>query len=169
MARYLVVANQTLGGESLTSILKEHALEGAQFHVVVPATDPAHDRSSAPGASGLDIARARLDRELERCRVEGIEATGEVAAPDPMQAIREALTGDNYTGLIISTLPSGVSRWLHLDLPHRAVRTFKLPVEWVEARSDSDGPTSVHIAVPSAATRAMRGPRIPMTDIPPHT
>jgi hypothetical protein len=168
MARYLVVANQTLGGESLTSIIKEHAQEGGQFHVVVPATDPSHDKSAASG-SGVEVARRRLEQELERCRVEGIEATGEVGAPDPMQAIREALKKDRYAGLVISTLPAGVSRWLHLDLPHRAVRTFKLPVEWVEARSDSEGPTSVHIAVPDAANRAMRGPRFPTTDIPPHT
>jgi hypothetical protein len=168
MARFLVVANQTLGGESLTAIIKEHAQEGGQFHVVVPATDPAHDKESTPGSSGVEVARRRLEQELERCRVEGIEATGEVGAADPMQAIRDALQGNKYVGLIISTLPGGMSRWLRLDLPHRAVRTFNLPVEWVEAR-DSAGPTSVHIAVPAAANRAMRGPRMPTTDIPPHT
>ena len=169
MARYLVVANQTLGGESLTSIIKEHAQEGGQFHVVVPATEPAHDRGSTAGGSGVDVARDRLEEELQRCRVEGIEATGEVGAADPMQAIRDALKDNRYAGLIISTLPAGVSRWLHRDLPHRAVRTFKLPVEWVEARSDTEGATSVHIAVPGAANRAMRGPRFPTTDIPPHS
>jgi hypothetical protein len=169
LARYLVVANQTLGGASLTATVKEHAREGGQIHVVVPATDPAQERGSPSSGSAREIAQQRLDQELERCRVEGIEATGEVGASDPMQAIRDALGDHRYAGLIISTLPAGVSRWLRLDLPHRAVREFRLPVEWVEARSDSDEPTTVHIAVPEAATRAMRGPRFPTTDVPPHT
>jgi hypothetical protein len=168
VARFLVVANKTLGGESLTAIIKEHAQEGGQFHVVVPATEQDY-KGSAPAGSGVEAAQRRLEQELERCRAEGIEATGEVGPPDPMEAIREALKENRYSGLIISTLPAGVSRWLHRDLPHRAVRTFKLPVEWVESKSDSAGPTSVHIAVPQAANRAMRGPRFPTTDIPPHT
>ena len=53
MARYLVVANQTLGGESLTSIIKEHAQEGGQFHVVVPATDVDADDTSRWNELGL--------------------------------------------------------------------------------------------------------------------
>ena len=54
-----------------------------------------------------------------------------------MQAIRDALTAHAYSGLVISTLPGGVSRWLHMDLPHRALREFNLPVEWIEARTDA--------------------------------
>jgi hypothetical protein len=31
----------------------------------------------------------------------------------------------------LSTLPSGVSRWLKLDLPHRVEQRFELPVTTV--------------------------------------
>lgn len=166
MARYLVVANQTLGGPALTATIQEHAREGAEIHVVVPATDPTHDKGADPGLSAQEIASKRLEKELARCAEEGIKATGEVGASDPMQAIRDAVHQSRYVGLIIATLPSGVSRWLHLDLPHKAVREFGLSVEWVETRTD-DEYAVVHIAVPDAAKKAMRGPNFPTTDVPP--
>ena len=71
-----------------------------------------------------------------------------------MHAIRDALTAHSYSGLIISTLPSGISRWVRMDLPHRAAREFNLLVEWIEARTDAPneatisridaGPTAMH-------------------------
>ena len=66
-----------------------------------------------------------------------MQATGEIGVSDPMQAIRDALRTHSYSGLIISTLPAGASRWLHMDLPHRAAREFNLSVEWIEARTDA--------------------------------
>jgi hypothetical protein len=52
---------------------------------------------------------------------------------DPMDAIEELLHDrGEFDELIISTLPPGVSRWLHADLPHR-VRHLGLPVTMVIA------------------------------------
>jgi hypothetical protein len=89
---------------------------------------------------------------LARLEAAGVQATGEVGAADPMQAIGDAMKTHHYSGLIISTLPAGVSRWVHMDLPHRAVREFNMPVEWIEARTDApDEVTISRIEVPSAA------------------
>jgi hypothetical protein len=73
MRRYLVVANQTLGGEELWGVIRERMGGGdCHFHLVVPAT-PA-GRSSAAGAvedSGdeeepdLEEARQLLEYELD--------------------------------------------------------------------------------------------------------
>ena len=52
-----------------------------------------------------------------------------------MVAIGGALEEDQFDEITISTLPLGVSRWLGMDLPHRAERKFKLPVTTVIARS----------------------------------
>ncbi len=168
-SRYLVVANQTLGGHALTATVAARAREGAQIHVVVPATEPAADRGARAGSTAGDNAQRRLDAELQRCQDAGISASGEVGASDPLEAIRGALGENHYVGLIISTLPAGMSRWLHRDLPHQAVRQFGLPVEWVEARDDDDEPSTVHIAMPHSATQAMRNPRISRNDLPPMT
>ena len=147
-SRYLVVANQTLGGTGLISAVQERAKEGFPIHVVVPATEPADEHVPAEG-TGAEQAQRRLNRALERFRAVGVEATGTVGAADPMEAIRDALAGGSYAGIIISTLPAGISRWLHMDLPHRIEREFKLEVEWIEAISDDpDEPTTVHVELP---------------------
>ena len=147
---YLVVANQTLGGTSLVGSVQERAKEGFPIHVLVPATEPGDEHAATDG-TGPGNAQRRLQQALERFKAAGVEADGTVGVADPMEAIRTALAANTYAGIIISTLPAGVSRWLHLDLPHRVEREFNLPVEWIEARSDDPGEaTTVHIDLPSS-------------------
>jgi hypothetical protein len=76
--RYLVVANQTLGGDELLSVIRDHMAVGpCHFHLLVPAT-AASDldvdylaetarTAAAPGAEGLDRRQARqlLEDELD--------------------------------------------------------------------------------------------------------
>jgi steroid delta-isomerase-like uncharacterized protein len=53
-----------------------------------------------------------------------------------VQAIAdELLAHSGYDTLVISTLPPGISRWLKLDLVHRAGRKFGLPVMHVVAEA----------------------------------
>ena len=81
MHRYLVVANQTLGGDELLSVIRDHMAVGpCHFHLLVPATAAgdldADYRAAAtgtpgsatlPGAEGLDRKQARqlLEDELD--------------------------------------------------------------------------------------------------------
>jgi hypothetical protein len=151
IARCLVVANQTLGGVALMQTVSRRASEGMHIHVVVPATEPADVPAPADGTAA-ETARRRLHEALERMRAAGVSVTGTVGAADPMQAIRDAVAADRYDEIVISTLPAGLSRWMRMDLPHRALREFKLPVEWIEARSESpDEATTVHLGLPRAA------------------
>jgi PhnB protein len=56
--------------------------------------------------------------------------------PDPLQAITDELrTHPGYATLVICTLPPGISRWLKLDLVHRAERKFGLRVIHVVAQA----------------------------------
>ena len=41
-----------------------------------------------------------------------------------------------FDGIILSTLPTGLSRWILMDLSHRFEREFRVPVEWIESRTD---------------------------------
>src|SRR4029453_9477395 len=52
--RYLVVANQTLGGEELWEVIRERVARGdCHFHLVVPATPASQlDPGSAEAAGG---------------------------------------------------------------------------------------------------------------------
>ena len=109
--------------------------EAAAFHVVVPATPPRDQLTYTEGRSRA-LARERLEKTLARLEELGVEVTGEVGDQSPMAAIGDALGVERYDGLILSTFPPGVSRWLRQDLPHRAERTFGLPVTHVVTHPD---------------------------------
>jgi hypothetical protein len=146
--RYLVVANQTLGGASLVDKLSEcMGAEPCRFYIVVPATptsqllEPVEQGMSLEGVDGgagipdvnriaRVVARRRLEKELARLREAGAEADGEVGDPRPLHAIQDALRREQADEIIVSTLPHRLSRWLVMDLPHRAKR-LGLPVSHV--------------------------------------
>jgi hypothetical protein len=95
MRRYLIVANQPLGGEQLTAKLTECMNAGpCRFYLVAPVTQTeGSDRWASGGLDGgvvpgaYKIARAlaegRLKQELARLQEAGAEADGEVVDPNP--------------------------------------------------------------------------------------
>jgi DNA-binding transcriptional LysR family regulator len=128
MARYLIVANQTLSGELLLERVRQLLSEApCSFHVVVPATHTRDHAFYTEGASHA-VATKRLEAALARFRTAGAQVSGEVGDASPMLAVRDALTAGGYDGVILSTLAPGASRWLKQDLPHRLERTFGVPV-----------------------------------------
>jgi hypothetical protein len=151
--RYLVVANQTLGGQELLDVFRDRMARGpAEFWVLAPATPATHlitdfgalggafpvDPSVLPTAAdirdeGVAVARSNLDTELSRLRDLGATADGAVGDPNPMAAIEKAVAEQQFDEIILSTLPAGVSRWLALDLPSRIRRKFHVPLTVVTA------------------------------------
>jgi hypothetical protein len=150
MRRYLIVANQTLGGEQLTTKIAECMQAGpCRFYLVAPVTQTeASDRWAGLGFDGgvlpgaYRIARAlaegRLKQELARLREAGAEADGEVVDPHAVEAIRKIASREEVDEVIVSTLPRRLSRWMAMDLPHRIHRATKLPVTHI---SGSAGPS----------------------------
>lgn len=137
MARYLVVANQTLAGEHLIREVRARMASGpSRFHIVVPAT-PSDEHLTWTEGEATAIAQGRLDRALASFRQLGAEADGEVGDGNPILAIEDALRGEQFDEIILSTLPPGLSRWLKLDLPSRVGGRFGLPVTHLVAESES--------------------------------
>jgi hypothetical protein len=70
--RYLVVANQTLGGEELWAAIRERMAGGdCHFHLLVPATpagqlDPGVTAAAAEGGQGEGVGPEGLDRRTAR-------------------------------------------------------------------------------------------------------
>ena len=128
MRRYLVVANQTLGGEHLIERIRACMAEGpASFHLVVPASQSGDHAVWTEGEAGA-LAERRLQAALERFRELGADVIGGVGDTDPVQAIADVVRDQAFDEIILSTLPPGVSRWLRQDLPHRVQRQFGIPV-----------------------------------------
>lgn len=131
MKRYLVIANQTLGGEGMMERIRAAVAEGpSSFHLVVPATPPSHQLTWEEGDARA-AAQRRLDEGLGRLLAEGIDATGEVGDPSPVLAVVDTLLERPYDEIIVSTFPPGVSRWLKMSLPDRLRRRFDIPVSHV--------------------------------------
>lgn len=134
MRRYLVVSNQTLASEAFVEKIRSCLAAGpCRFHVVVPAT---HARDHVTWTEGHDraIARKRLDEALATLAELGAEADGEVGDARPLDAVRDAVRDQPaFDEVLLFTLPPGLSRWLHLDLPARAQRALDVPVTHVVA------------------------------------
>lgn len=62
------------------------------------------------------------DRAVARFRDAGLEAEGVVGAVDPFVAVIDAWDPRRHDEIVVSTLPIGVSRWLHAGLPQRIER-----------------------------------------------
>ena len=115
----LVVASKTADSDELISHLESRAGRGPiEFTLLVPC-----------GPRSRDAARSRLDAGLERMRAAGIECTGVLGRDsDPLMAVHEVWDPRKYDEVIVSTLPSSVSRWMQFDLPHRVAKLPGTPV-----------------------------------------
>jgi hypothetical protein len=119
----LVVANVTATSDELLSTLEERAKEGAcRFTLVMPRSG--------------DGADERLGDALETMRRAGLgKVDGRVGDPDPVVAAMDAWDPMSYDEIVVSTLPTGVSRWLGLDLPRRLERLTGVTVRHVVAQA----------------------------------
>ncbi len=115
----LVVTNKTEATPALVAAMRERAAAGpARFFLLVP--NPDHlpfDRVGADTSDGEQM----LERALPRLKQQsGAEVEGRVAnSPNAYDDIVAALDGGEYREIILETLPSHVSHWLHVDLPER--------------------------------------------------
>jgi hypothetical protein len=131
MRRYLVVAHQTLGSRELLEAMRQQLDQGpCAFHLVVP------EYHGGPGLTWTEArVRAEAAGHLEDARLRFLEAglavTGEVGDASPVDAVADVLRRDGrnaYAGVIVSTLPHSVSKWLRLDAPARIQRNTGMPV-----------------------------------------
>jgi hypothetical protein len=121
----LVVANQTVLDEPLLAKIRERAAKGpASFLILSP--QGASDTS-------YDDAERRLRRAVALLRSEGVDAHGQIAHPDPYQAVMEARGDERIDELIVSTFPGARSGWLRQDLVGRLRKETGLPLEHVES------------------------------------
>jgi hypothetical protein len=130
--RILVVANETVGGETLQHRIRERS-EGVREHVLVVA--PALNSPLKHWVSDEDGARVaapeRLERSLARLREAGVDAHGEIGDGEPLQAMEDALRTFGADEIIISTHPEGRSNWLERRVVDRARERFAVPITHV--------------------------------------
>jgi hypothetical protein len=136
-AHVLVVAHKTAATPALLAAIRKRAEHGpARFFLLVPnpaapewhPLHPERRHRETEGEHVLALALPLIDDAA------GGRATGAVSTRhDPMDAIEETLHDGDFDEIILSTLPRSVSRWLHVDLPHR-VAHLGLPLTTVIAK-----------------------------------
>lgn len=132
-ARVLVVANRTAASDELLEAVVQRIERGpSEFFLVVPAT-PRGAAWMTDMNAGQTAAEEHLQAALGRWGDVGIECTGRVGDPDPLAAASDAVNDGEFDEAIVSTLPHHLSKWLHLDLPHKVAHATGLPVEHVAA------------------------------------
>jgi hypothetical protein len=119
--RVLLVANRTAADPALMSAVRARALRGpVVLHLVVPATSHGLHRMIDPEVAGREAAAERLAEALPLLsEAAGTKVTGHVGDANPLDAVSDAFHLQGFDEIIVSTLPSRISRWLRLDLPSK--------------------------------------------------
>jgi hypothetical protein len=139
----MVVANVTATSRELLDTLRERAgRDRCRFTLVVPAP--------AVGSVGRDAAQRVLDEALSHWRGAGLEADGIVGDHDPIAAVTEAWDPQQFDEIVISTLPTGVSKWLQVDLPHRIEKSTGVSVIHVVAEPQRREPRTERVTKPDS-------------------
>ena len=132
--RVLVVANRTAATPALIGAVRERASRGrCAFTLLVPNTAHGLHRVVDPE----DQDRSEADETLATAlplleEAAGAPVEGMVGVAEPLAAIQDAINLHGFDEIIISMLPKRVSKWLRLDLPHKAAG-LGLPVTAVTA------------------------------------
>jgi GABA permease len=143
MGKVLIVGNRSLGGSELAELIGERVAAGpCSVHLVVPVPSPVAS-AVAVGGTAADMAPT-LSRDIDQDRRAaqeqlsfglewlgglGATATGELSLdPDTPAVVARLVDAQSFDEVIVSTLPTKVSRWLRQDLPCRIGRKVSVPV-----------------------------------------
>jgi hypothetical protein len=130
--RFLVIANETVGGRTLRDRITEKAAGyEEQVLVVCPALNSPLKHWTSDEDEARIEAQRRLEASLQKLRQAGVDARGEVGDADPVQAMEDALRLFGADEIIISTHPEGRSHWLERGVVTTAKDRFDVPITHV--------------------------------------
>jgi hypothetical protein len=150
--RILVVANETVGGQTLIDAVEKRArelsAEGQPYEVTVicPQNQPRHGYVIYED-SVRTAAENRLQTTLAQLEEAGVKAEGRIMDPDPFAAIGDALEEFGADEVVISTHPETRSGWLRRSLVDRVQAEIGLPVEHVVVDLDAERRDATHTLV----------------------
>jgi len=152
-----IVTDDLVGPEPLREIRRAGNGDQVDLRVVVPAVEASAFRHTLGDVDEpTREAEARLGRVLAELRANGIEATGEVGDPDPVQAAHDALLTGPTDEIVIFEHEQAQARWFEEGLLEKAEAGLDPPLRVVALHSDDDG--EEHVVGVETAGRGTRDP-----------
>jgi predicted deacetylase len=149
MKHVLVIANETVAGQSLIDALQQRKAEDLLVTVIAPVNQPREGYVVYEDTRRASAGR-RLDKTLETLRADGIKASGFVVDADPVAAVRDALVQlePRPDEIIVSTHPRQRSGWLRRDVVERIRRAAEgIPVEHVVVDLEKEASAEANVLV----------------------
>jgi hypothetical protein len=134
--KLLVIANRTVESTEIRDAIVDRATAGP---VQVTLVAPASGGAGSARVSRMETAQ-RLERAVQELTEAGVPVEGVVGDNDPMVAVQEAWDPRRFDEVIVATLPTGASRWMAADLPHRVERLTAARVTHVVAAAQPAPP-----------------------------
>jgi hypothetical protein len=138
-----IVTSDPLGPEPLREVRANGSRardDELDLRVIVPAVEATPLRHTLGDIDEPKReAEARLRRVLDELRANGIEASGEVGDPDPIQAAQDALLKAPADEVVIFEHKEAQARWFEEGLLEKAEAGLDPPLRMVVLHSDRDG------------------------------
>jgi GABA permease len=130
--KILVIANETVGGDELLTLLGAKSIDvDEQVLLVCPALNSRVRTWTSDEDPARAGAQERLDTSLTRLADAGVSARGEIGDGDPLQALEDALREFPADEIVVSTHPPGRSHWLEQGVVEQARQRYDVPITHV--------------------------------------
>lgn len=136
-----IVPDALEAGEEIDEIRRAAERDGTELRVVIPAVEATAFRHTMGDVDEPQKeAEERLRESLASLRDSGIDASGEVGDPDPVQAARDALLKEPADEVLIFEREAQQARWFEEGLFEKAQAALEPPLRMVVIHSgDDDG------------------------------
>jgi hypothetical protein len=127
-----ILTDNLHGSEPVEQILASADRDGVELRVVVPATEANALRHTLGDIDEpKQEAEERLERALQELRANGIDVSGEVGDPDPVQAAQDALLKAPADEVLIFEHCEEQSKWYEEGLLEKAQEGIEPPLRVV--------------------------------------
>lgn len=134
-----VVTDELHGPEPIEQLQANANGDGVEVRLVIPAVEASAFRHTLGDIDEpKKQAEARLEKNLKLLREKGVEVSGEVGDPDPVQAAQDALLKGPADEVLIFEHADGQAQWYEDGLLERAQESIEPPMRMIVLETGSD-------------------------------
>jgi hypothetical protein len=133
-----IVTEELHGPEPIEQLQANANGDGVEVRMVIPAVEASPFRHTMGDIEGpRKQAEERLERNLKLLRERGVEVSGEVGDPDPVQAAQDALLKGPADEILIFEHADGETEWYEKGLYERAQESLEPPLRLIVLETGS--------------------------------